>query len=58
MYAIRSYYGNAATWRQIWGILLDTLAIFYRLHILHYYDTKHTTTPTPSDVEKIEPKNA
>jgi len=24
--------------RAVWNILLDTLAIFYRMKILHYYD--------------------
>lgn len=32
---------NAATWRGIKDMLIDTLAIFYRLHILHYYDDKN-----------------
>lgn len=25
-------------WTSIWNMLWDTLAVFYRLHILHYYD--------------------
>jgi hypothetical protein len=29
--------------RAVWNMILDTLAIFYRLHILRYYDR------TPSD---------
>lgn len=29
---------SAATMRSIAGILIDTLAIFYRLNFLHYYD--------------------
>ena len=28
-------------YREIYKIFLDTLAIFYRLRLLHYYDTKH-----------------
>ena len=31
---------HAATWRAIFNILIDTLAIFYRIYILHYYDDK------------------
>ena len=30
---------TAATWRSIVGIMVDTLAIFYRKNILHYYKT-------------------
>jgi len=30
---------HAATIRTVWSILLDTLAIFYRLYILRYYDS-------------------
>lgn len=29
---------SAATVRSVYGIFMDTLAIFYRLHFLHYYD--------------------
>ena len=28
-------------WRDIYRMLWDTAAVFYRLHILHYYDTFH-----------------
>ncbi|MBV8489898.1 MAG: glycosyltransferase [Candidatus Eremiobacteraeota bacterium] len=28
-------------YREVWRIFLDTLAIFYRLRLLHYYDVKH-----------------
>lgn len=27
--------------KTLWSTLLDTLAVFYRLHILHYYDSKN-----------------
>jgi glycosyltransferase involved in cell wall biosynthesis len=27
--------------RTLWFTLIDTLAVFYRLHILHYYDNKN-----------------
>lgn len=30
--------GSMVTWRQIWQIFIDTIAIFYRLRILKYYD--------------------
>ena len=32
---------NAASWQSIKNMLVDTLAIFYRLHILRYYDNKN-----------------
>ncbi len=28
-------------YKEAWRIFLDTLAIFYRLRLLHYYDSKH-----------------
>jgi len=28
-------------YKEVWRIFLDTLAIFYRLRLLRYYDTKH-----------------
>ena len=34
---------HASTIRMIYKILIDTLAIFYRLHILRYYDKKNWT---------------
>ncbi|MGB9911218.1 MAG: glycosyltransferase [Microgenomates group bacterium] len=27
--------------KTVWEMLIDTLAVFYRLHILHYYDDKN-----------------
>lgn len=32
---------SAATLGSIWGILIDTVAIFYRLNILKYYNDSH-----------------
>jgi len=32
---------SAATMQSIWGIFLDTLAIFYRKNILRHYDKNH-----------------
>lgn len=31
---------HAASLKTIYGVFMDTLAIFYRLYILHYYDNK------------------
>ena len=33
---------SAATLESMLGMFLDTLAIFYRTYILHYYDTAHS----------------
>lgn len=35
---------HASTRKEILYILVDTLGIFYRLHILHWYDRKHTAS--------------
>lgn len=42
---------SAATWRTILGMFLDTLAIFYRTHILHYYNKPHNKYVAPSDMK-------
>ena len=28
-------------WKEVFSVLRDTLAVFYRLRILHYYDTSN-----------------
>jgi glycosyltransferase involved in cell wall biosynthesis len=33
-----NFSGTSINWKQIWHILVDTAAIFYRLRILYYYD--------------------
>jgi glycosyltransferase involved in cell wall biosynthesis len=35
-----NFSGTGINWKQIWNILVDTAAIFYRLKILYYYDEK------------------
>jgi len=40
---------SASTWRGIWGIFLDTLAIFYRKNILGYYKKSHKKIIEPSN---------
>ena len=37
---------SAATLQSILGIFIDTLAIFYRKKIIHYYDKVHKTQNT------------
>lgn len=29
---------STSFWKEIWSVFWDTLAVYYRLHILHYYD--------------------
>lgn len=45
-------------YKEVWRIFLDTLAIFYRLRLLHYYDTKHNdfmaSTPAVREVSGRE----
>lgn len=36
-----AHYTHASTMKTIANIFIDTLAIFYRLNILHYYEKKH-----------------
>lgn len=41
---------TAATFKSIYGIFLDTLAIFYRKNILQYYRQPHKQTIIPKDL--------
>lgn len=43
---------SAATWQSIVGIMIDTLAIFYRKNILHYYKSPKKTAKL-SDIVTI-----
>lgn len=45
---------SAATVRAIYWIFMDTLAIFYRSYILHYYDHAHTKFVPPEDIKFID----
>ena len=38
---------SAATLTSIFGMFIDTLAIFYRAHILHYYKSNHRKFKVP-----------
>ena len=42
---------SAATLNSIYGIFLDTLAIFYRNNILRFYKKAHKRTVQPSDMK-------
>lgn len=37
---IEHQFTSSISWKAVQGILLDTLAIYYRLHFRHYYDRK------------------
>ncbi|MCA9372387.1 glycosyltransferase [Candidatus Woesebacteria bacterium] len=47
---------SAATLNSIKGIFLDTLAIFYRLNILHYYNHHHSRFVFPKNMEIVVKK--
>jgi glycosyltransferase involved in cell wall biosynthesis len=40
-------------YKEVWRIFLDTLAIFYRLRVLHYYDTRHNDFATTGIVHEV-----
>lgn len=42
---------SAATWKSVFFILVDTLAIFYRAFILDYYSISHRRTVVPDDLK-------
>lgn len=42
---IERQFGSTVSAGAVWGTLLDTLAIFYRLRVLRFYDEAPTTTP-------------
>lgn len=44
---------SAATMTQIWRIFVDTLAIYYRKNILHYYDQAHHKIYLPDNMRKV-----
>jgi hypothetical protein len=41
-------FSSTISMRAVQGMILDTLAIFYRLHILRYYDRTPSDAPAPS----------
>lgn len=44
---------NAATWKSILNIFVDTMAIFYRCCVIRYYDQAHKRFVKPEKVYKI-----
>lgn len=44
--SIRHQFTSTISLRSVWGMLLDTLAIFYRLRLLRYYDAPTSETET------------
>ncbi|MBV8148132.1 MAG: glycosyltransferase [Candidatus Eremiobacteraeota bacterium] len=45
-------------YKEVWRIFLDTLAIFYRLRLLHYYDTKHNNFALTGSVREMSSQDA
>jgi glycosyltransferase involved in cell wall biosynthesis len=46
---------SVANLHAIWGMFIDTLAIFYRSNILHYYDEPHSKLVIPQDLQIFPP---
>ena len=44
---------SAATLYSIWRIFIDTLAIYYRVTILGYYDSVHHKTILPENISRL-----
>jgi glycosyltransferase involved in cell wall biosynthesis len=47
-------FSSAATFVSIWYILMDTLAIYYRRYIAHYYRRPHKKLTVPKDLKIIK----
>lgn len=47
---------SAATIKSIWNMFVETLAIFYRARIQHFYDKPHRTLKEPSDLIYLSPR--
>jgi len=46
---LRHQFTSTVSWRSVYRTLLDTVAIFYRLRILHYYDRPRAPVPFGND---------
>lgn len=42
---------SAGTLKSVWGIFLDTLAIYFRTYISRYYDKVHQIIKQPNDIK-------
>ncbi len=45
---------SATSLRVIWGMVIDTLAIFYRRYFVHHYDQKGKIIRAPHDMEIVK----
>jgi hypothetical protein len=51
---LQHQFTSTVNWRSVYRSLLDTMAIWYRLHLLHYYDADRgpaTASPVPPPAE-------
>lgn len=44
---LRHRFSSSVSWQSVARTLWDTLAVFYRLRLLHWYDVPHPRTTTP-----------
>ncbi|OGK15423.1 hypothetical protein A2690_05200 [Candidatus Roizmanbacteria bacterium RIFCSPHIGHO2_01_FULL_39_12b] len=47
---------SAATLKAIWGMFIDTMAIFYRAYLLHHYRKHGRLIRTPRNLKILTPK--
>ena len=56
---IRHQFKSTVSWRAVRGSLLDALAIYYRLHVLRFYDEPHYVVSSSSPNSKaVDPEIA
>lgn len=55
---MRYGYTSTVGWRSVWQTLWDTLAVFYRLRILHWYDKVHPEVSSGIVAEIIHQQEA
>ena len=56
--AINHGFTSTVSWRSVVGMMLDTAAIFYRLHLLHFYDEPQAldVDGEPVETRSTDPK--
>jgi hypothetical protein len=52
---LRHQFTSTVSWRSVYRSLLDTMAIWYRLRVLHYYDGDQAPATPGSEQLLIDP---